>query len=240
MADERERSGTVATELVRLRAVSYRVRDVSVLRDISLSVHAGERIALLGANGAGKTSLLRVIHRMVAPTEGEMSAPVATAQAMIFQKPPLLKRSVLENISYVLRVRGADKESATTEAMQTLDRCGLAALHDRYARALSGGEQQRLALARAWALKPQLLLADEPTAALSPAASREIESVIQAMCAAGTTMMFSTHNRGQVKRLATRVLFMHGGRVVEDTSVQNFFSAPTSKEAIDYLNVERS
>jgi tungstate transport system ATP-binding protein len=231
---------TTASEMIRLQSVSYQVREVSVLRDISLSVRAGERVALLGANGAGKTSLLRVIHRVIAPTQGTVSVPAPTAQAMIFQKPVLLKRSVLENISYVLRIRGFDQTQATLEAMQTLERCGLSALSDRYARALSGGEQQRLALARAWALKPSLLLADEPTAALSPAASRDVTSLIQAMCASGATLIFSTHNRGQVKRLATRVLFMHDGRVVEDANTQDFFNAPTSKEANDYLNVERS
>jgi tungstate transport system ATP-binding protein len=225
--------------LVELRNVSYTAGGVSILRAIDLSVQAGERVALLGANGAGKTSVLRVVNGLLLPSSGSMVAPQTRAQAMIFQKPPLLRRNVVENIAYVLRVRGLAAHEAQQRALQTIDRCGLTGLAHRYARSLSGGEQQKLALARAWVAQPTLLLADEPTASLAPAAVHDLERIVREMCDSGATLIFATHNRGQAKRLATRVLFMSEGRLVEDRTAQDFFTNPLSQEAIDYLSVER-
>jgi tungstate transport system ATP-binding protein len=226
-------------DLVRLTALRYRVGTVDILRDIALTVKTGERVALLGANGAGKTSLLRMIHGLLTPSAGTVAAPAANEQAMIFQKPLLLKRTTSENVDFALRARGVEREAARMLTAQTLERCGILSLADRYARTLSGGEQQKLALARAWALKPTLLLADEPTASLAPAAVLALEQLMRAMCANGTSLIFATHNRGQARRLATRVLMMSEGRIVEDCAADQFFSNPVSQEAIEYLNVER-
>lgn len=225
--------------LVELRNVRYRVRDAEILRGISLRVRSGERIALLGANGAGKTTLLRLINGLLSPSGGTLTSPPVTAQAMLFQKPPLLRRSVLENLTFVLQNRGMNASQAQEVSLQTLTRCGLAALSQRYARALSGGEQQKLALARAWVTRPTLLLADEATASLAPAAVHEVERLLLEMCEQGSTLLFATHNRGQAKRLATRIIFMSHGRVVEDRVAEDFFARPASQEAIDYINVER-
>jgi tungstate transport system ATP-binding protein len=225
--------------LVELRDLSYGVRDAKILRGVNLSVRAGERIALLGANGAGKTTLLRLINGLIAPTDGTIASPPLTAQAMLFQKPPLLRRSVLENLTFVLKSRGMNALEAERVSVQTLDRCGLAGLSQRYARALSGGEQQKLALARAWITRPTLVLADEATASLAPAAVHDVERLLFEMSEQGSTLLFATHNRGQAKRLATRIIFLSEGRVIEDRAADDFFAKPASQEAMDYINVER-
>jgi tungstate transport system ATP-binding protein len=152
----------------------------------------------------------------------------------------LLKRSVIENVAFALIARGVARADAERTAMEKLEATGLATFSDRYARTLSGGEQQKLALARAWAMQPKLLLADEPTANLAPASVHAVESILQRIGDAGTTLIFATHNRGQAKRLATRIVFMADGRVAEDQTANDFFAKPLSAEAIDYLNVERA
>jgi tungstate transport system ATP-binding protein len=225
--------------LIELRDVRYRVREAEILRDIHLRVHAGERVALLGANGAGKTSLLRLINGLISASAGAVNVPSIASQAMLFQKPPLLRRNVLDNVAFALRARGMNASDAEQVSQQTLNRCGLSGLSHRYARALSGGEQQKLALARAWVTRPMLLLADEATASLAPAAVHEVEHLLLEICDQGSTLVFATHNRGQAKRLATRIVFMSEGRVIEDRATEDFFANPVSQEAIDYINVER-
>lgn len=212
---------------------------VPVLRNIDLHIRAHERVAILGANGAGKSSLLRVMHGLISPTEGEVAMPAPQAQSMIFQRPLHLKRSALANVAFALRERGASDAVATQHARDALAACGIEALAERYARSLSGGEQQILALARAWALAPRALLADEPTASLAPAAVHAVEEILIALSARTATLVFSTHNRGQAKRLSTRVVFMHLGRIVADQPTEQFFDAPESAEAAEYLAVER-
>lgn len=226
--------------LIALENVSVATKTVSILREVTLSIFAGERVALLGANGAGKSTLLRVMHGLTLPSSGEVRALPASEQAMIFQKPVLLKRSVVDNVKFPLIARGVAEEAATQTAKRAIAACGLESLSDRYARTLSGGEQQALALARAWALAPRVLLADEPTASLAPAAVHSVERTLRALGDEGTTLVFATHNRGQARRLATRVLFLHEGRIVEDQPTENFFANPSSKESMDHLNVERA
>ncbi len=212
----------------------------TILRAVNLTVHERERIAILGANGAGKSTLLRAMHGLLAASDGRAAILPPTEQAMILQRPVLLKRSAIENVAFALRARGATRESALARAREALAACGIDALADRYARSLSGGEQQQLALARARALAPRALLADEPTSSLAPAAVHAVEKILLAMSEEGATLVFSTHNRGQAKRLATRVIFMYDGRIVEDRSTEAFFSDPQSPEAIEYLSVERA
>jgi tungstate transport system ATP-binding protein len=225
--------------MVKLANVSMKANDVAILRDVSLALYAGERVALLGANGAGKTSLLRAIHGLAPIDRGSIDAPTASEQAILFQKPSLLRRSVLDNVTFALETQGVARVQAVARARECLARAGLTTFADRYARALSGGEQQKLALVRAMALQPKLLLADEPSASLAPRAVFEVEQLIRELCDAGATLVIATHNRGQAKRLATRTLFMSEGRIVEDRATDDFFANPVSQEAIDYLNVER-
>ena len=157
---------------------------------------------------------------------------------MVFQRPVMLRRSALANIVYALELAGVPREARVREAREALESVGLAHLAQRPARVLSGGEQQRLALARAWALHPEVLFLDEPTASLDPAATREIESVIKAIDAAGTKIVMATHNLGQARRVGDEVLFVHEGRVAEHSPIERFFSQPASAEAAAFIKGE--
>jgi len=203
-------------------------RGVRALAGVNLRIHAGERVALVGANGCGKSTLLRVLHGLVTPTQGQVSRPVAGAQAMLFQKPYLMRMSVLANVALGLWLRGTPWQQAKAQAMVALGRVGLADLAGRNARALSGGQQQRVAMARAWALNPQVLLLDEPTASLDPHAKREVEALMHefAVQRSGMTLIFASHNLGQVKRLASRAIYLEHGQVLADLPVDDFFSGP--------------
>ncbi|MBP6007773.1 MAG: phosphate ABC transporter ATP-binding protein [Rhodoferax sp.] len=201
---------------------------VQALCDVNLQIAPGERVALIGANGCGKSTLLRLLNKLIAPSAGSAWANPDFCQAMLFQKPYLMRLSVLANVALGLWLRGTSWGTAKDLAMQSLQRVGLDGLAARNARALSGGQQQRVAMARAWALAPQVLLLDEPTASLDPHAKREVEALMEEF-ASGTptqsamTLVFSSHNLGQVKRLASRVIYLEHGRVLADLPVQDFF-----------------
>lgn len=201
---------------------------VRALSDITLTIQSGERVALVGANGCGKSTLLRLLHGLAAPTAGQVERAPGTQQAMLFQRPHLLRMSVQGNIALGLWLRGSPWGAAKTLALAVLERLGLAELAQRPARQLSGGQQQRVALARAWALAPQVLLLDEPTASLDPHAKRDVEALIAAFSSASSdmTLVFASHNLGQVKRLASRVIYLEHGCVLADLPVQDFFGGP--------------
>ena len=212
---------------------------VRALSDVTLAIHCGERVALVGANGCGKSTLLRLLHGLVVPTAGQVKRVPSVQQAMLFQRPHLLRMTVQSNIAIGLWLRGSRWGEAKAQALLALGRVGLTALAQRPARQLSGGQQQRVALARAWALGPQVLLLDEPTASLDPHAKREVEALIDEFAnrcqgdalgpeprSAGMTLIFASHNLGQVKRLASRVIYLEQGRVLADLPVHDFFSGP--------------
>ena len=220
---------------------------VRALSDVTLTIQGGERVALVGANGCGKSTLLRLLHGLAAPTAGQVEREPGVRQAMLFQRPHLLRMSVQGNIALGLWLRGTPWGEAKMLALAALARVGLAELVARNAHKLSGGQQQRVALARVWALSPQVLLLDEPTASLDPHAKREVEALIdefasrRAYAAAGAapaidaaeaapqaamTLVFASHNLGQVKRLASRVIYLEHGRVLADLPVNDFFSGP--------------
>ena len=219
---------------VQLRGVDLRYGKVQALRGVDLRIAPGERVALIGPNGSGKSSLLRVLHGLLRPSAGSVLRDGAMRQAMVFQRPFALRASALSNVALGLWLRGTPWRQAKLEAMLALDRVGLAARALRNARTLSGGELQRLALARAWALKPNVLLLDEPTSALDPHAKREVEALMAEFAADGTTLVFASHNLGQVKRLASRVVYLQAGRVLADLPESAFFEGPlgqVSREA---------
>ena len=219
---------------VRLQAVDLRFGAVHALREVDLRISPGERVALIGANGSGKSTLLRVLHGLLRPTAGKVLRDVSLGQAMVFQRPFVLRASALSNVALGLWLRGTRWRAAKEAALLALGRVGLAQVALRNARTLSGGQLQRLALARAWSLRPQVLLLDEPTASLDPHAKREVESLMADFAASGMTLVFASHNLGQVKRLATRVVYMEQGRILTDLPVQAFFNGPlgeTSREA---------
>jgi tungstate transport system ATP-binding protein len=228
---------------IRLNGVGVKRGAAQLLRDVDLVVAQRERTIVLGANGAGKSTLLRVLHGLVAPTQGGISwggvdAP-PPSQAMVFQRPMLLRRSALANIDYALRIARVPAGDCASRAAVALTSTGLLAQARQPARTLSGGEQQRLAVARAWALAPEVLFLDEPTASLDPAATRAIEALVCEIHAQGTTIVMSTHNLAQARRLAERVVFLHAGCVTETGDARDFFAAPRSAEAAAFLDGER-
>jgi tungstate transport system ATP-binding protein len=229
---------------LKLKEVSFHAGRRPILERISLELAPGPSTIILGANGAGKSVLMRLMHGLLLPSSGsivwrETDATLARRrQAMVFQRPVLLRRSALANITYALAVAGVPDGAREREAREALESVGLAKLAKRPARVLSGGEQQRLALARAWALHPEVLFLDEPTASLDPAATREIEAVIRAFDAAGTKIVMATHNLGQARRLGDEVVYLHEGRVLERAAAEDFFARPATPEAAAFIKGE--
>jgi tungstate transport system ATP-binding protein len=211
---------------------------VRALDGVDLTLEPGLRTVVLGPNGAGKSVLLRTLHGLIAPTSGTVSWHRPVRQAMVFQRPVMLRRSALANVRYALAVSGMPEPERTKLASSALARVGLADIAYRPARVLSGGEQQRLALARAWALRPGILFLDEPTASLDPGATAEIERIVASIAAEGTRIVMTTHNLGQARRLADEIVFIHAGRVAERTAADRFFEEPASDEARLFLQGE--
>jgi tungstate transport system ATP-binding protein len=212
--------------LFELQGVDVHFRKTRALDGCALTIHAGERVALVGANGSGKSTLLRTLHGLIRPTRGTLSSDASARQAMLFQHPYMLRASALSNVALGLWLRGVPWKDAKTQALPALARVGLAGVSQRNAKALSGGQQQRLALARAWALQPQVLLLDEPTASLDPGAKRDVEALMAEFADAGMTLVFSSLNLGQVKRLASRVIYLEHGRLLADLPTHSFFNGP--------------
>ena len=221
-----------------LDSVSVNFGHVQALRRCTLRINAGERLALVGSNGSGKSTLLRTLHGLIAPDEGRLQQEARLRQAMLFQRPYMLRASVLQNVALSLWLRGVAWKPAKAQALQALERVGLADLAGRHAKALSGGQQQRVALARAWAFKPQVLLLDEPTSSLDPAAKREVERLMAEFADDGMTLIFSSHNLGQVKRLASRVIYLEQGQLVADLPPHAFFNGPLPAAAANFLKGE--
>ena len=227
-----------------LENVSYASNGQPIISSVSLAIVAGPSTVILGANGAGKSVLMRLMHGLLAPASGTVSwrekdmGRVRRLQAMVFQRPVMLRRSALGNVVYALAVAGVPTNEREAQALAALDEVGLRHLAHRPARVLSGGEQQRLALARAWALHPEVLFLDEPTANLDPGAVREIETVIKAFDAAGTKIVMATHNLGQARRLGDEVIYLQAGRVMERAPIEEFFAHPATAEAAAFMKGE--
>jgi tungstate transport system ATP-binding protein len=224
--------------LFQLNAVGVQFGRVNALVDCTLTIGRGERLALVGANGSGKSTLLRHLHGLLPAASGQMLKPVPALQAMLFQRPYMLRTSVQNNVAIGLWLAGMRWGAAREQALAALERVGLADLAQRSGKSLSGGQQQRLALARAWALKPQVLLLDEPTASLDPTAKREVEALMGEFADSGMTLIFSSHNLGQVKRLASRVIYLEHGQVLADAPVKLFFGGTLPPAAAQFLKGE--
>jgi len=224
---------------LRLSGLGYAVGGNDLLQGIDLSVERGRRLVVLGPNGAGKSLLLRLCHGLIEPTEGQRHWASGQArpagQAMVFQRPVLLRRSVAANLDYPLALASLERGARRAQVARTLERFGLTPLADRPARLLSGGEQQRLALARAWAMEPQVLFLDEPSSALDPTATRTIEEMIVAFSHEGMTIVMTTHDLGQARRVAEDVAFLHRGRLIEHRPAADFFGGPEAPEARAFL-----
>ncbi len=230
--------------------INLAVADKLLLKDINLTLKGKGITVLLGANGAGKSLLLRILHGLVKPSSGQLlwnHQPVVNItqyrqqQALVFQKPVLLRRSVKANIDFVLSLqpqyRGFHQRKLRHQkSLQLLTAAGLAMDAKTPARLLSGGEQQRLALCRALAINPTILFLDEATASLDPASTKRIEQQIKQVVTNGIRVVMVSHDIKQAKRLADEIIFLHQGRLLEQSNARAFFEEPQTTEAKDYLS----
>jgi len=224
--------------LIALDDVSVRFGDVRALEGVTMNVERGDFIALLGPNGSGKTTLLRTLHGLLKHSGRRSVSSGFGRQAMVFQRPFVIHLSVRNNLRLALWLAGVPRVQWDERIAQALRRVDLTGIEHRPSRALSGGQQQRLALARAWAVKPQLLFLDEPTASLDPTAKHEVEAVLASFAAEGMTLVMSTHNLGQAKRLASRVIYLEGGAIHADLPTPEFFNGRLQGPAQRFLKGE--
>lgn len=227
-----------------LDQITFSAGGTTIINGISARIDAGPRTIILGPNGAGKSVLMRLCHGLLEPTGGRIvwhgarNGDVRRHQAMVFQRPVMLRRSALANVVYGLQLAGKSRRESELRAMDVLEVVGLEKQAHRPARVMSGGEQQRLALARSWALGPDVLFLDEPTANLDPASTHDIENIINAIHASGTKIIMTTHNLGQARRLGDEILFISNGRLMEHTPIDRFFKEPASSEAAAFIKGE--
>ncbi|MGB0853305.1 MAG: ATP-binding cassette domain-containing protein [Pikeienuella sp.] len=209
---------------------------------LDMTVAATGVTVVMGANGAGKSQFLRLAHGLTLPARGHVRWGAETADqarrdhAYVFQNPPLMRRSVAANIEFPLKARGMPGPARRARTAEALKRARLSEQRDAPAASLSGGERQRMALARAWATGPKVLFLDEPSAALDPASTVEIERFLTEMRDEGVKLFFSTHDISQARRLADEVLFFERGKLAEQTPAAQFFTAPQSAAAQRYLD----
>ena len=213
---------------------------VAILDRVSINILPGAPTVLIGPNGSGKTTLLRAAMGLIPPSRGritwdgrELSPP--TRRAIVFQRPVMLRRSAAGNIGYALSAAGVPRAERGQRIANLLSLVGLQGLEDRPARRLSGGEQQRLSLARALAREPTVLFLDEPTASLDPAATRAIEDIVRAISARGVKVVMATHDLGEAKRLAGEIVLLRGGRVIESGTADAFFAGPTTDDGKRFI-----
>jgi tungstate transport system ATP-binding protein len=213
---------------------------IAILDRISLVIGPGSPTLLVGPNGSGKSTLIRLGMGLIAPTGGAVTwggrrDANGTRRAIVFQRPVMLRRSAAGNVAYALASAGVPRDEHPRRVSELLTNVGLERLADRPARRLSGGEQQRLALARALARDPEVLFLDEPTASLDPAATKAVEDIVRAIAASGVKVVMATHDLGQARRLAGDVVFLMHGRLIEHARVERFFTAPATPEAVAFL-----
>lgn len=223
---------------VSLSGVTISYNGSNLLSDVTADLVAGGITGLIGPNGAGKSVLLRTIAGLLKADSGKIVIANDTAPALVFQRPVLLRRTVRANLLHALKTAGVPRKARAGRLAELLVAGDLSKLAESPARALSGGEQQRLAIVRALASEPELLLLDEPTASLDPAATFAIENLIKSTASAGVKIVLVTHDRTQAARLCDDILFLHNGMVAEHTSAATFFQSPQSRAAKAYLSGE--
>jgi tungstate transport system ATP-binding protein len=223
-----------------LADVSLQAGATAILDRLNLTISSGAPTLIVGPNGAGKTTLLRLCMGMTAPTGGRISwggradrAPLR--RAILFQRPVMLRRTTAANVAYALARAGTPRNQRTARIAALLERVGLAGLAQRPARRLSGGEQQRLALARALARDPEILLLDEPTANLDPAATRSVEEIVLTAAQSGIKIVMASHDLGQVRRLAGDVIFLVRGALCEQGRADQFLDNPVTPQAAAFV-----
>jgi len=228
---------------IAFEGVSVSARSVTILDNLNLNLTAGSPTMLVGPNGSGKTTFLRIAMGMIAPARGRVTyggraGVPPLRRAIVFQRPVMLRRTVLANIRYALASAGVPRAEWKTRAESLLELVGLASLADRPARRMSGGEQQRIALARALARDPEILFLDEPTASLDPAGTKAIEDIIGAVSARGIKVVMSTHDLNEARRVGGEIILLHRGRMMEKADTKSFFEAPRTAEARGFIQGE--
>lgn len=223
---------------IKFGTVSFAVGAIRILHGVDVRLMSGRPTVLMGPNGCGKTTLLKLAMGLIAPASGAITfggggAAPAGSRAIVFQKPVMLRRTAAANVAYALRAAG--KPASEANVRRLLDLARIAPLAARPARRLSGGEQQRLALARALACEPQVLLLDEPTSSLDPASTKLVEDIVAHVSASGIKVVMATHDIGQARRLAGDVVFLAKGRMIEHTAADRFFTDQVSEEARRFL-----
>jgi len=242
LVDIRDYTNSAAEPLLTARGLCFDAGGQRLIDRVDLNVASGRCTVIMGANGSGKSLLLRLLHGLIRPSAGTISwggQPLDRAarqqQAMVFQRPVMLRRSVAANLRFALSVRGVRGEERRAREAEMLALARLEALKDKPARVLSGGEQQRLAMARALICEPRLLFLDEPTASLDPASSLAIEDLIQGAREKGTTIVVVTHDAGQARRLGDDLVFLHAGRIAEAGPIKRVLDTPRSEAAQAWL-----
>jgi tungstate transport system ATP-binding protein len=230
----------MSQSLLSLKDVSYQINGKPLLKNLSIDIEKDAFTLVLGPNGAGKSLFLRLCHSLVLPTSGQLlwhtNNNLPPRQTMVFQSPVMLRRTALSNITYALQYQPG--QPRLEQAMAALAWANLDHLANRSATLLSRGEQQQLALARAWAYRPEVLFLDEPTASLDPNACSRVERLIALIRQQGTQVIMSTHNLAQAQRLGGSVIYIEEGAMVAHQSCDTFFSAPSSSLAAAFINRE--
>ncbi len=243
-------TATSAPPMIKAAAVNKHFGDLHVLRDIDFEVPRGQVVVVLGPSGSGKSTLCRAINRLEPvdsgelavdgeplPAEGRALAALRADVGMVFQQFNLFShKTILDNVTLgPIKVRKTSAAEAREQAMELLDRVGITDQADKYPAQLSGGQQQRAAIARALAMRPKVMLFDEPTSALDPEMVQEVLDTMTELADEGMTMLVVTHEMGFARRAAHRVVFMSDGEIVEDSTPEEFFTAPKSDRARDFL-----
>jgi tungstate transport system ATP-binding protein len=233
----RDKMRAITSDLpIRFETVTLRAGPVTIIDSLSLTIGPGAPTVLIGPNGSGKTTCLRLAMGLLAPCGGRITwdgiaAVPPLRRAIVFQRPVMLRRSVESNVRYALRAAGIPRAQHAKRTADLLAQVGLAGMEGRRARRLSGGEQQRLALARALARDPSVLFLDEPTASLDPAATKAVEDIIRTASARGIKVVMATHDLGEARRLAGDIVLLHQGRLIETAPAASFFQFPKTNEA---------
>lgn len=226
-----------------LQDVSVTAGPLTILDRVSLTIDAGAPTVVIGPNGSGKTTLIMAATGILSPPHGRITwggreGIPPRRRALVFQRPTMLRRSAGANLAYALRAVGIPTKERSQRIARLLDLVGLKEVADRPARRLSGGEQQRLAIARALARDPHIMFLDEPTASLDPASTKAIEDIVRMIAARGIKVVMATHDMGEAKRLAGDVVFLHRGRIVEHSPADTFFAQPRTEQARRFLTGE--
>ena len=225
-----------------VKNLAYNKNKSELISNVNLEITGSGSTIILGHNGAGKSLLLKLLHGVIEPTTGSISwnneAPNTRQywRSFLLQKPTFFKRSARYNIEFVLEIAETPKHERPARCDEALKICGMGNLGERDAHSLSGGEQQKLSLARAWVLNPDVLLLDEPTVALDPPFTLSFEEIMQRFKQSHTKVIMTTHDLAQAKRLADEIVFIYNGKVLEQSPANQFFQQPTSEEAKKFIS----